>query len=452
MPTETDIRLRTWLDANQRDREQMCRSILALDSHYSDVRPRHPSGGPDGGRDIEAIFDGARIAYGAVGFQNSANDSDEQKKQVRKKFSIDLRSAKTANSDLKVFVFLTNLHFTMGEQAEMKGEARKVGIEHCDILDRERLRIELDSPAGFFLRFQHLGIPLSEAEQASFLARYGDRIQQVVSTGFQRIERTLNRILFLQEASDILDGIYVRFELKKSYPAAEIGHFRAFVSLYLRAVKHDIWAIWCGATDKSDRFMRDVPETWRSEPAGIAHGIASGQWEKHLKLKEEDAAQDVSATGTEEAKHKPDEDDDRDLVQVGSGSAIGMDPVPAIVVQYSHDDPLIRFRPRLQLRDLDGGSFLPVLNRSLAEKIHSIAVFANGYKLAQIGPDEFRIDTSPFHAHCSDAFTAAELADPWVRIRPTDIASAFELRFTSTTPRRMFGHNEMPDHAVPRAT
>lgn len=225
MPTETDIRLRSWLDANQRDREQMCRSVLALDPHYSDVRSRHPSGGPDGGRDVEALFEGGRIAYGAVGFQNGANDSDEQKKQIKKKFSADLQSALSAKPEPKVFAFLTNLHFTMGEQSEMNEMALKAGVEHCDILDRERLRIELDSPAGFFVRFQHLAIPLSEAEQASFLARYGDRIQQVVSTGFQRIERTLSLILFLQEASNVLDGIYVRFELKRSYPAAEIGIF-----------------------------------------------------------------------------------------------------------------------------------------------------------------------------------------------------------------------------------
>ena len=79
----------------------------------------------------------------------------------------------------------------MAALRDMKEEARQAGIEHCDILDRERLRIELDSPGGFFVRFQHLEIPLSVAEQASFLARYGDRIQEVVSTGFQRIERTL---------------------------------------------------------------------------------------------------------------------------------------------------------------------------------------------------------------------------------------------------------------------
>jgi hypothetical protein len=269
MPTETDIRLRSWLDANQRDREQMCRAVLALDPHYSDVRPRHPSGGPDGGRDIEAVFDEERLAYGAVGFHNGANDSDEQKKRIRSKFSSDLASAIAARPDLKVFVFLTNLHFAMNEQSQMKEEARQKGIEHSDVLDRERLRIELDSPAGFFIRFQYLGISLSEGEQASFLARYGERIQEVVSTGFERIERTLNRILFLQEAADVLDGIVVSFCLKRSYPAEEIGHFRAFVDVMLRAIKVDIFMIWFGSSDKSNRFRSDI-ENGSPEPAGMA--------------------------------------------------------------------------------------------------------------------------------------------------------------------------------------
>jgi hypothetical protein len=88
MPTETDIRLRSWLDTNQRDREQMCRSVLTLDPHYSDVRPRHPTGGPDGGRDIEAIFDSDRVAYGAVGFHNSA-------KSLTRKFMRDCKAFAT---------------------------------------------------------------------------------------------------------------------------------------------------------------------------------------------------------------------------------------------------------------------------------------------------------------------------------------------------------------------
>src|SRR3954469_7452587 len=119
MATDTDIRLRSWLDSNQRDREQMCRAVLALDERFSDVRPRHPLGGRDGGRDIEATFQGNREAFGAVGFANGANDSDEQKKQIRNKFKDDLASALGANPELKVFAFLTNLHFTMGEQDTM---------------------------------------------------------------------------------------------------------------------------------------------------------------------------------------------------------------------------------------------------------------------------------------------------------------------------------------------
>ena len=440
MPTDTDIRLRSLLDANQRDREQMCRAVLSLDSHYSEVRPRHPLGGPDGGRDIEGVLDSTRVAYGAVGFHNSANDSVEQKKQIRKKFSTDLDSALNARADLEAFVFFTNLHFTMGEQDDMKAEARQAGIDHCDIYDRERIRIELDSPAGFFIRFQYLGIPLSEAEQASFLARYGDRIQEVVSTGFQRIERTLNRILFLQESSDVLDGVYVHFHLKQTYPAAEIGHFRAFVSLCLRAIKHDILAIWFGAADRSDRFSRDSDE-WRQQLAGIAYGISRSQWEKHVVAAESRAGQKEPDSAVDEEGR---DGDDKDYVQVGSGSQVGVDPVRAIVASYSHDDPLIRFRPRLELRDLDECMFMPCMNLSLAEKLHSIELFANGYKLAEIGSDEFRIDRTRFENKVPDAFTEEELADPWVCIRPKG-ASAFHLQFSSMTPRRLLRYMEAPD-------
>lgn len=448
MPTETDMRLRSWLDTNQRDREQMCRSVLGLNPHYSDVRPRHPLGGPDGGRDIEAMFDGGRLAYGAVGFQNSANDSDEQKKKIRTKFSSDLSSALAAKPDLKVFAFLTNLHFTMGEQSEMKDEAHQRGIEHCDILDRERLRIELDSPSGFFIRFQYLSIPLSEAEQASFLARYGEQIQQVVSTGFQRMERTLSRILFLQEAADVLGAIHVRFQLKTSYPAVEIGHFRAFVHIVLREIKHDIHEIVFGVSDKSDRFRSDIKGERKDEISGIGHGIGSGQWERHIKLSDLGRADDENTTCGEKAEAHQEEDDERELVLVGCSSSIGLDPVPSVTATYSHDDVLIRFRPRLQLRDLDDCMFLPILNKSLAEKLHAIQVFANGYKLADIGPTEFKIDHSP-HKSLPKDFLPHELADPWVRIRPSELASAFHLRFTEMTPRRMYDHADMRNTPPP---
>jgi hypothetical protein len=236
----------------------------------------------------------------------------------------------------------------------------------------------------------------------------------------------------------------VRFQLKKSFPAVEIGHFRAFVSIYLRAIKYNILAIWFGSSDKSMRFRTDVAGDRNSELAGIGHGIASGAWEKQVTIPVLGSNDKESAPVTESEKNTQEEDNDQDMVQVGSGSSVGLDPVQAIVVHCGHDDALIRFRPRLELRDLGDCMFMPVLNQSLADKVQSIEVFANGYKLAHIGPEDFQIDRSQFDTTVPSAFTADELADPWVRIRPSGFSSAFHLRFESTTPRRMFGHEEIP--------
>ncbi len=93
---------------------------------------------------------------------------------------------------------------------------------------------------------------------------------------------------------------------------------------------------------------------------------------------------------------------------------------------------------------------MPMLNRSLAEKLSSIEVFANGYKLTHIGPADFRIDDSNLKLRVPDTFTPEELADSWVRIRPSELASSFHLQFMSMTPRRMFEHGEAPDRRSER--
>lgn len=448
MATDTDIRLKSWLDSNQRDREQMCCAILALDTRYSDVRPRHPHGGPDGGRDIEATYNNSREAYGAIGFTNNANDSKEQKNQIKKKFKNDLASALRANPQIKVFVFLTNLRFTIGEQDSLKIEAKNKGIEHCDILDRERIRIELDAPSGFFIRFQYLSIPLSPAEQASFLSKYGNQIQDVVTSGFQRVEKTLNRLLFLSESNDILNSISFRFILKDSYSANTIGHLRAFVYLTLREIKHNILGIWVGTSDRADRFRNDIQQDMKP---GIAHGRSSGQWEYHVQLPIENAGDeedtDEHRTGICEAK----EEEEKPFTPVGYSSSVGMDPVPVVIVTYSHNSPLIRFQPRLVLRDLDDCAFLPFLNASLAEKVHSFQVFANGYKLAEYGSEDFMIDKEQCEYNFPGKFTDEELRDAWVRLRPSKVASSFHLRFAQMTPRRMFDHEEIDDNPAPSA-
>ena len=256
MPYETDERLKSYLDTNQLNREQMCLAILAIDNRFSDVRPRHPRGGPDGGRDIEALYRQSQGTYGAIGFMNQANDSAGQKRTIFKKFNSDLASALSTKPRPEVFVFFTNLNLTVKNKERLNSEARNSRISYCDIFDRERMRISLDSPDGFSIRFQYLDLSLSDAEQASFFARWGDDIQSLIASGFQRLEKSLDRILFLQEAERVLSTIRFDFELDREYSAGEIGHFRVFCHMYLKEIKHEILGLLFGSSDRSTRMYK----------------------------------------------------------------------------------------------------------------------------------------------------------------------------------------------------
>lgn len=422
MPYQTDERLKSYLDTNQLHREQMCRAILAIDKRFSDVRPRHPRGGPDGGRDIDAMYRGDLITYGGVGFVNQANDSNEHKKTIREKFSKDLKSALAADKKPSVFVFFTNINLTIGEKESLIESAKKFQITRCEIFDRERMRISLDSPDGFFIRFQYLNIALSEEEQASFFARWGDDIQSVISTGFQRVESTLNRILFFQEASEPLKRLTLRFELGRKYSAEEIGHFRLFCSMYLKEPKQKILGIIFGSSDISNRLRNDNKADFTKHPSGIKHGISGGQWEYHIDL---------------EGNIPDEEDEEERYKQVGSFSSVGRDEVEFLSISYTKDS-FIRFFPSISLRDLDEAMFLPILNKSLADKIKAIHLYSNGYKILEIKTEDFKIDLTEFEPNIPARFSQQELKDPWVRIRPNELASAFHIRFFEQTPKRMF--------------
>jgi hypothetical protein len=395
VPFLTDERLKSYLDTNQLIREQMCVAVLSIDKRFTEVRPRHPRGGPDGGRDIEAMFRHTQRAFGAVGFVNQANDSDEQKSKIKKKFGDDLSAAAAVDPKPQVFVFFTNINLTIGEKDALKSEAKSAGFIECDIFDRERLRISLDDTDGFSIRFQYLGLSLSDAEQASFFARWGDDIHSMISTGFQSVQRTLDRVLFLQEAADVLGEFTVFYELDREYDADEIGHFRAFFRMHLKEVKHDILWILFGSCDKADRTSRHRSD--RPEMPGIRHGISGGQWESYLQVTQEDDSS------------KPDPEEKYQLV--ASSSGIGMDKVRFIRTRYSHDD-FIRLRPRLVLKDTDAAMIMPILNLSLAEKLKAIHIYANGYKLMDIQRRDFSIDLTPSDHEIPVEFSVDELRDP----------------------------------------
>lgn len=399
----------------------MCRAILSIDQRYTDVRPRHPRGGRDGGRDLEAVYREAQTAYGAIGFVNQANDSNEQKKSIREKFLSDLKSALSSNEKVDAFVFFTNINLTIREKEKLINAAHVLNISHCEIFDRERIRISLDSPDGFSIRFQYLNIPLSEAEQASFFAQWGDDIQQIISTGFKSIENGINRLLFLEESSAPLHYLTISFELKEKYPAEAIGHFRAFCLVHLKEIKLNIFRFIFGASDKSNRMRKDINEDFRSEPSGIKYGISSGQWEHHIDF----------------GKDKSEKYNGGEYTYVGSSSSIGKDDVEFISISY-RKDRLIRYIPTISLKDLDEAMYLPLMNKSLAEKVNAIHIYSDGYKIQEYSSDEFCIDFTEFEPHIPAEFSDEELADPWVRIRPSNLSSAFHIRFFEKTPKRMF--------------
>lgn len=219
------------------------------------------------------------------------------------------------------------------------------------------------------------------------------------------------------------------------YQADEIGHFRAFCSLYLKEPKLKVLSILFGSADKSDRMRSDITIEKRDLRPGIKAGIGGGQWEQHFY---------VSGVGL------PDTDKEDKYKQVGSSSTIGQEKVQFISIRYSKDS-FIRFGPMLALRDFDEAMFLPFMNESLARKLKTLHVFANEYKLMEISKEDLHIDTTTFEPDVPVAFTSDELTDPWVRIRPI-ISSTFDLRFSEETPQRRFAPNQVKDSLPRRET
>jgi len=356
---------------------------------------------------------------GAVGFVNQANDSDEQANRTKRKFLDDLDSALAADPGLEVFIFFTNINLTIGTKDELKGKAARRGIKYCDILDRERIRIDLDGVDGFATRFQYLNIPLSEAEQASFFSRWGDDIQRVISDEFRQLEKSVQRILFLQEINDYLSQFTVVYTLKKEYSDLEVGHFRAFCSLWLKGPVDDALGLLFGSSDRANRFRTDLGANRIQAQAGISAGISGVQLEM-------------------QAPHLMEGDGEKFEYKItGSSSMVGRDRLKSLPISFSKNS-YIRLNSTMLFKDLDDSNFLPILSEKFAQKVESIQIYCNGYILKEIKRGDFWIDSSEFEEDLSEHFTEDELQDRWVRLRPTEIASAFHIRFFEVTPKRLF--------------
>lgn len=305
----------------------------------------------------------------------------------------------------------------------MTAAARAKGIIECDIFDRERLRIALDSADGFAIRFQFLRLAMSEAEQASFFARWGDEINTLIASGFQAVHRTLDHLLFLQEAAGPIEGFAMKLELDREYTGEELGHIRAFCSIYLSNLPLNILSILFGVTDRSDRGTDGFDPL--KGVAGARHGLALGQWKQLVKEEASESDEDEEDQGTSE-KYEP----------ARSGQSVGIERSKAIFISY-YTSNFIRLYPELSLNSFDRAWILPMLSASLARAVRSIHLFSNGYRLMELQSDQFEIDETSFDANVPLPFTEDELKDPWVRLRPR-MGSAFVLDFAAQVPVRLY--------------
>jgi hypothetical protein len=203
----------------------MCLQVLKLDRRYSDVQPRRPNGGPDGGRDIQAIFRG-EIVFGAVGFLNSVSDDAKDKRKIKKKFKDGLDAALEAKSDLAGFVFFTNADLTPGERDKLIEHARGKGVAHVEIYWRDLIRTCLDGPEGFAIRAQYLQIMMNDAEQAAFFSRFGNELQDLITDRFSLLDRKIARLEFLLECQSPLTRLRIDLGLKRSVRSVDLAPYR----------------------------------------------------------------------------------------------------------------------------------------------------------------------------------------------------------------------------------
>jgi hypothetical protein len=219
----TEERLRNHLDTNQVMRERMCLALLPILGPYTREQPRRPKGGPDGGRDLEAIFQGRIPVWGAIGFKNGGGADDSARRWAADKFKSDLDSAHGENPTLLGFVFFTNVDLTPGIKQELIKYAQAKRVAFIDIFDMERLRHILDTPEGLLVRLQYLDISMSASEQAALVGKYGSQLQNAVTARFDRVERTLSQMERFLDLQKPLYRLDFYFQLTEPSTSAAIG-------------------------------------------------------------------------------------------------------------------------------------------------------------------------------------------------------------------------------------
>lgn len=266
-PRLTEERLRNYLDSNQIMRERMCLALLPLLGPYTHEQPRRPKGGPDGGRDIEAIYQGRIPVWGAVGFRNGGGVDDSARREAEEKFKADLNRAVKENPSLSAFVFFTNVDLTPHSIERLKTYAQLLNVSTTDIFDIERLRHALDSPEGLIARLQYLDIPMSPTEQLALVSKFGSQLQDAVIARFDRVERTLGQMERFLDFQKPLLRLDTFIELNSPETSSSIGDEALFLRISgLHNIDKILSCLWVNHTNHklSDSSLVTLTYMWDS--------------------------------------------------------------------------------------------------------------------------------------------------------------------------------------------
>ena len=163
-------------DKGQSFAERMAAKILSIEG-FSNLDPQCPTGGPDGTKDILCQKDGRSFVVGCY-FPNGQKSISD----ITDKFTGDYKGVSKNGAD--GFVFVTNQKISPTERISLIKKSPSSEIYHG-----ERVCGALDSPKGYGIRLEYLGIELTKEEQISFLNSHID-----LKENFEEIKAVLDEI------------------------------------------------------------------------------------------------------------------------------------------------------------------------------------------------------------------------------------------------------------------
>ena len=392
-----------------------------------------------GGRTEEETFRGfikETSVSAPSGFVNDASDTDQHRAQIRSKFSEDIASALKAKEDKPIpkgFVFLTNVGLTPGIIGDLQKLAYECGVSYCEILDRERLRIILDSNRGYAIRFRYLDISLNDAEQKDFFSAWADGITSLIGSGIKGIDQTTKRIQFLLESQLLVDDLITVVKLNSSIWEACKGEFFFQTSLSLRVHSQGLVAFSFGGgtqeiVESLDEWEERGRELARNSQYGFGFSWIIPEMEQYLPFK-----------GSEETlEHPKNADNEKRMQYIRTARSQGILEVQRDVLYFRilSEPFLFRLEPTCKLLELHGCMILFDCSKEIADHISEIVIVGGGYELLKLDRGELNnLKGSYDRLKVPKEGKQEPGGHEWITLRPFT-SSAFSIDLMHKTPKR----------------